>query len=278
MVRRTGIFERPAEIRGQENDAQRNADGTCHLQETRSGIDPRLEELQPDITACRAGLNRRCPVPARPTARGVQIPVVFVLDGDVVFGMVAQTSLYLQLDPGGLPPVLVVRIGYRSENKHGVASGLGQRTRHLTPSVDSRYVTMLRAAPAPFTLPADIEPGGAARFLFFIKDELVPSLAERYPIDLNDQTILGMSLGGLFVLHILFTEPTAFNRYVAASPACGETPACYFAKRWHWRILLRTFRQASFPLLEAWRRPRTQPRAWSATSMNLTRCCAGADI
>jgi predicted alpha/beta superfamily hydrolase len=116
------------------------------------------------------------------------LPVVFVLDGDAVFGIVAQISLYLQLDPGGLPPVLVVGIGYQAEGE--ARAGFGKRTRDQTPSVDRRYVAMLRAAPAPFTLPPDIEPGGAAKFLSFIKDELVPFLAERHPIDVNDQTIV----------------------------------------------------------------------------------------
>jgi len=155
--------------------------------------------------------------PAMPMSPDRPVPVVFVLDGDAVFGIVAQTSLYLQLDPGGLPPVLVVGIGYPAVGDS--RAGQGQRTRDLTPSVDRRYLAMLRAAPPPFTLPPDIEPGGAARFLAFIKDELVPCLAERYPIDLNDQTIVGMSLGGLFALHVLFSAPSSFRRYVAASPA-----------------------------------------------------------
>jgi predicted alpha/beta superfamily hydrolase len=136
------------------------------------------------------------------------LPLVFVLDGDSMFGLVAQTSLYLQMDPGGLPPA-------QGESR----AGHGERTRDLTPSVDQRYLAMLRAAPAPFTLPPTIKPGGAPAFLSFIKGELVPFLAERYPIDRDDQTIVGMSLGGLFALHVLFSEPTAFRRYIAASPA-----------------------------------------------------------
>jgi uncharacterized protein len=157
--------------------------------------------------------------PVRPMSPDRPLPVVFVLDGDAVFGIVAQTALYLQLDPGGLPPMLVVGIGYKAEGEGRGGLGSGRRTRDFTPSIDQRYLAMLRAAPAPFTLPPDIEPGGAARFLSFIKDELSPFLAERYSIDPDDQTIVGMSLGGLFALHTLFTAPSAFRRYVAASPA-----------------------------------------------------------
>ena len=155
--------------------------------------------------------------PPMPMAPDRSLPIVFVLDGDAVFGTVAQTSLYLQMDPGGLPPSLVVGIGYRAEGTG--RAGHGERTRDLTPSSDQRYVAMMRAAPAPFTLSSDIEPGGTSNFMSFIKNELIPCLAERYPIDTNDQTIVGMSLGGLFALHVLFSEPTAFRRYVAISPA-----------------------------------------------------------
>ena len=162
------------------------------------------------------------------------IPVVFVLDGDAVFGMVAQTALYLQMDPGGLPPILVVGIGYRAEGEGRAGQGFGQRTRDLTPTMDQRYVAMLRAAPAPFTLPPDIQPGGAAGFLSVIKDELIPCLAERYRIDVNDQTIVGMSLGGLFALHVLFSNPTAFRRYVAVSPALWWDAGLLFREEAEW--------------------------------------------
>ena len=157
------------------------------------------------------------------------LPVVFVLDGDHLFATVAQTARSLQLDRGGLPPMLIVGIGYRSSGAGGAKPPLGLRTRDLTPSHDARYVAMMRAAPPPFTLPDYIEPGGAADFLAFIDDELTPFLASRYRIDAEDRTALGLSLGGLFALHVLLTTPHAFRRYVALSPALW----------WDDRLLLR---------------------------------------
>lgn len=158
-------------------------------------------------------------LPPFQTALDRSLPVVFVLDGDHTFATVAQTARSLQIDRAGLPPMLIVGIGYRPTEEGAVRAPLGLRTRDLTPSDDARYVAMLRAAPPPFTLPDDIRPGGAGRFLSFIKEELGPFLATQFAVDPDDQTIVGMSLGGLFALHVLFTAPRAFRRYVVASPA-----------------------------------------------------------
>jgi uncharacterized protein len=62
-------------------------------------------------------------------------------------------------------------------------------------------------------------PGGADSFLAFIQEELKPFIANRYPVDSADTTLVGNSLGGLFALYALFTSPHSFERYVAISPA-----------------------------------------------------------
>lgn len=156
-------------------------------------------------------------LPMRPPPEGARLPVIFVLDGDASFGLAAQTAGSLQLTLGLLPPVLVVGIGYRAGG-FGETFG-GGRSRDFTPSRDERYLAMMRAAPAPFTLSADVELGGADAFRAFLLDELTPFLAESFHADPEDRTIVGMSLGGLFVLHSLFIAPASFRRYVAASPA-----------------------------------------------------------
>lgn len=38
---------------------------------------------------------------------------------------------------------------------------------------------------------------------------------------MEDATLVGHSLGGLFTLHVLFTSPDSFKRYVALSPAAN---------------------------------------------------------
>lgn len=144
---------------------------------------------------------------------GRVLPVIFVLDGDMTFAGAAQTARALQMGPNGLPPALVVGVGYAG------GDGMARRLRDLTPSIDQRYLTMARATPGPFALPTDVVPGGADAFLAFLHEELKPFIASRYPIDPDDQTLAGLSLGGLFVLHVLFTQPRAFRRWMAMSPS-----------------------------------------------------------
>ena len=61
--------------------------------------------------------------------------------------------------------------------------------------------------------------GGADNFLSFMKDELFPFIEKNYKADNNNRTLMGCSLGGLFTLYTLFTQPELFTGYAAASPA-----------------------------------------------------------
>ncbi|WP_347137889.1 alpha/beta hydrolase-fold protein [Paracoccus sp. SSK6] len=103
-------------------------------------------------------------------------------------------------------PVILFGIGYEGANR---------RWRDLT----SR--AMAPVVPIPFyrAAPADRETGGRDAFLAMIGDDLLPELGRRYPLDARDMTIYGHSLGGLFVLHALFTRPRLFARHVASDPS-----------------------------------------------------------
>lgn len=153
--------------------------------------------------------------PVIPPAPGQALPVLIVLDGDRFFPVAAHTARAQQMEPGGLPPMLVVGIGYEGDLFHANNA----RIRDLTFSRDDGFMAMMKAAPAPFTLPAGFEPGNAPQFLSFIRGELIPFLEMRYSIDLEDLSLAGASLGGTFALQILFNEPGLFRRYAAISPA-----------------------------------------------------------
>lgn len=149
---------------------------------------------------------------------GRRIPVAYVLDGDMTFGVAAAAGRALQIGPGAIPPVLVVGIGYARDSTDQPPS-MALRHRDLTPSIDQRYLTMARSAAGPMALPASILPGGADDFLDFIEDELKPFIGGRYPVDVEDQALIGVSLGGLFALYSMFTRPDTFRRYGAISPS-----------------------------------------------------------
>ena len=61
--------------------------------------------------------------------------------------------------------------------------------------------------------------GGQDAFLAMIADDLLPRLIRDLPLDASKLTLFGHSLGGLFVLHALFTRPRLFARYSAADPS-----------------------------------------------------------
>jgi tetratricopeptide (TPR) repeat protein len=75
------------------------------------------------------------------------------------------------------------------------------RTRDLTPThVEDRETS-----------------GGGDNFLEFIEKELVPYVDERYRTQ-PYRVLFGHSLGGLFSVYTLFSEPDLFGGYVAVSP------------------------------------------------------------
>ena len=125
-------------------------------------------------------------------------PVIYLLDGDIAFPIAWSVVRYLQFGKI-LPDVIIVGIGYG-----GLMDGskLSKRERDYTISAIDRWQ----------------ESGGAQEFLYFLKDELFPFLESNYRIDINNRTLNGHSLGGLFALYTLFSEPQLFQNYIASSP------------------------------------------------------------
>ncbi|HEX3920214.1 MAG TPA: alpha/beta hydrolase-fold protein [Caulobacteraceae bacterium] len=158
--------------------------------------------------------------PAMPVPADQPLPVVYILDGDGAFGVAAQAARMMQMEAGGLPPMLIVGIGYRYSSPAAAAAEHGAwRSRDFSPSLDAGVLPRTQAAVRAAGFTGTVEHGGAGRFLDFITGELMPFVASRYPVDAADQTLVGMSLGGLFALHVLFEAPASFRRYLVVSPA-----------------------------------------------------------
>jgi len=78
-------------------------------------------------------------------------------------------------------------------------------------------IQTLRARDFLTTTSADPAANGGAKFLAFIKNELIPLIKSKYRVN-DDRTLIGNSFGGFFTLYALFNEPALFNRYIVSSP------------------------------------------------------------
>jgi uncharacterized protein len=130
-------------------------------------------------------------------------PVVYVLDAERSFGMAADVARWLRFERV-LPDVIVVGIAYGE----GVAAWWQKRSRDYTPGPDRSRVW----GDWPLA-------GGAGSFADCLEQELIPLIDGAYRTVPGDRTIVGLSFGGLFGAHLLFTRPHLFSRYVLVGPA-----------------------------------------------------------
>ncbi|MEF3353596.1 alpha/beta hydrolase-fold protein [Paenibacillus sp. GYB006] len=137
-------------------------------------------------------------------------PIIYTLDGNSTFTMTAEMVRIQSLRPEktGVVPAIVVGIGYNVE-----APFPAKRHYDFTMPAPEKDLPEL---PFGRTLP---EQGGALDFMSFVEDQLKPLVESRYPVDSSRQMIVGHSLGGLFVLHMLFARPHSFHTYIAGSPS-----------------------------------------------------------
>ena len=135
-------------------------------------------------------------------------PVFTLLDGDTLFPVAAMAAHAMMTRTGenGVTPMLLVGVGYG----HDGWLDTDARVEDYTPPVTDGSASHD---------PRGRIQGGADRFLSFLKQELQPALAQRFPIDPQSQSLFGHSFGGLFALHTLFTQPDAFQCYIASSPS-----------------------------------------------------------
>lgn len=125
-------------------------------------------------------------------------PVLYILDGQWDFKLTDSVLGGLVYDKF-VPDIIMVGIAYSGENPDYD----GLRAMDLTP-------TPLKRAPGS---------GDAPKFYKFLKSEVMPFIAMNYRADSSERYLQGSSLGGLFTLYAMFSDPSLFKGYVCASPA-----------------------------------------------------------
>ena len=122
-------------------------------------------------------------------------PVIYLLDGDYNFHGISG-MLDLLANKGQLiPKVILVGLADRGTEKY---------RKYMTPN-DSAS-------------PIKNNKGAAEQFLAFLNKEVKPYINKHYRAS-NHSTLVGHSIGGLFVLNSLLAAPESFSNYVAISPS-----------------------------------------------------------
>ena len=134
-------------------------------------------------------------------------PVIYLLDGDSLFPMLAPTHLFLTYDEQ-IPEAIVVGIAY---------GGFGD--------VNKRDIDFHE-----FASQESGEPHGPDKFLKFLKHELLPAVSNRYRTDKSKRVLVGQSYGGFFVLWSALQGPDLFWARIASNTSFGNERARLFSK------------------------------------------------
>jgi len=183
-------------------------------------------EFNSDINGRRYVITLALPVEPHPATA---CRVLFVLDGDLYFASAVEAvrSHYDARD------VVVVGIGHPDDPawvkavlaRRSVPASLASSTPLAAArAIERRYDFTLPVAKDARCVPglSDVSPhdvGGLDEFLEVIEMEIKPRVSALVSIDKSNQAIFGHSLGGLAVIHALFTAPTSFKTFVASSPS-----------------------------------------------------------
>lgn len=141
--------------------------------------------------------------------------VLYIIDGDMHFGTYAN-AMRMRAFTGELEAAIVVGIAY-PEAETDILAWLRRRNTDLTPTEggDAMRQNITRQLDG---LSIDAF-GDAHNFLAAIETEIAPLIARIAPVDTGRNVLFGHSLGGLFTLFAMFTQPTAFETYLALSPS-----------------------------------------------------------
>ncbi|CAN7718208.1 alpha/beta hydrolase [Mesorhizobium sp. LjRoot246] len=136
-------------------------------------------------------------------------PVLYMTDGNAVIGTAVDAMRAQAFYPAGTNVGwgVIVAIGYPVDGAYDPL----RRSWDLGPPPGKTY--------PPYEGTPEVRTGGAGEFLAFIEDELKPWVASRVTVDASRQALYGHSFGGLFALYALFTRPSSFQTWIAASPA-----------------------------------------------------------
>jgi predicted alpha/beta superfamily hydrolase len=156
-------------------------------------------ELTSQFTGSTYQIAVSLPAAYGSAAPGETFPVIYVLDGQWLFPTASWVAVGGLFDRS-MPPAIVVGISWKAP--HDVM--MVKRERDFMP----------------FAVKQMPEAGHAAEFRRFLSEELIPAIGGKYkagPV----RALAGLSLGGLFTVDTLVSDPDLFDIYIADSPSLG---------------------------------------------------------
>lgn len=135
-------------------------------------------------------------------------PVVFVTDAAYAFPLIRSIARRIRNGGEDMEDFILVGLSFAKGETPEYS-----RRRDYTPTVngDKEAVSDMLSAPPVY--------GEAEGYRKFIADEVFPLIAKHYRADMTRAVYAGHSFGGLFGLHVLFTEPSMFEKYIIGSPS-----------------------------------------------------------
>jgi ferri-bacillibactin esterase len=162
-------------------------------------------------------------------------PVIYVLDGEIYFPIVAMESDLLADKVPGDRAAVVVGIGHDALNDKAVIARYARRKPVSGEPMGGAMALNAFQSMRNYDFQWPVKPehrapdfvenfigpetGDVDAFLQVIEREIKPKVEALVPIDRNNQALFGHSTGGLAVVRALFTEPNAFRTFIAAIPS-----------------------------------------------------------
>lgn len=139
---------------------------------------------------------------------GRRYPVLFVTDATYAFPLIRSIGRRVANGGDDLEDFILVGLSYAKGDTPEYS-----RRRDYTPTAngDREAVSDMPGREPVY--------GEAEAYRRFIGDEVFPLIAQHYRADMTRKIYAGHSYGGLFGLHVLFTEPRMFEKYIIGSPS-----------------------------------------------------------
>jgi predicted alpha/beta superfamily hydrolase len=128
-------------------------------------------------------------------------PVLYVTDANYAFPVIGEISRRLNVEHAQVADFILVGLSYAKDE-----DGTLSRDRDYTPTPNG---------PAP----AGAVQGHGLAYQAYLRDRVLPFIAQRYRTDPRRAVFLGHSYGALLGAQILFTDPGMFSGYILGSPS-----------------------------------------------------------